>query len=396
MSDNKPPVNRIPHESILVDSVSSWSLPAMKGAIKTESSSIKNASGMHIRRKEALSKSGVKERIDVVSPEETPKSLTAEELKNIAEDAHKEGYGEGFAQGMRKGTEKGITKGTQQGKEQAYKETKTEMIELQNRLRDISKNLLSPMIEQDEALENTIVEMAFFFAQSLLEAEVEQSPSKLYSIVNKALSVMPVGAQNISVVLNSHDAELLENLLPKTDRSWNIQRDDSLKSGGCMVKSKESFVDYSIESKIKSFMEEVKDSQEMNLSQAHDTKDWREEPLTIKEEPSAIKEEPSAVVEASSAIKEEPLSVDGKEDLPSESDHPIHKDASLDSKVLNKESESKDLDPKLNEHTVDESVLNEKINEKTRNVEKNESPESALKKSKEVFEDSSDKPLDNI
>ena len=252
MVDEKRNLNRIPFESLKNDTISSWSLP-----IINDNDSVLKSAEIEKKQAEAQKKNREKEKVEDVSPEDKPQPMTAEQLQVLSEEARQEGYAEGYAEGLKKGTDQGLEKGTKQGQKKAYDETKAEMMDTQNRLRGIAQSLFEPMQQQTELLENTIVDMAMMLARNLIRQEITQSPLVLFNVVQRAVNALPIGEKNITIVLNDADAELMENVLTAKKSSWKIERDNQVTSGGCMVKTENSFIDYEIENRLKQYLDEV-------------------------------------------------------------------------------------------------------------------------------------------
>ena len=184
-------------------------------------------------------------------------AITAEQLKEITDEAHKEGYGDGYKEGLEKGTADGVKKGTVQGKDQAYNETKKKLDDEAQRLSSIASVLADPMTDQNNKIENVVLDMVLNLTRELLQSEIQQSPDKLYHVIKRVINELPVGSKNISVLLNKQDADLIEQYIPENQRDWSVAIDDSLASGGCIVETRESFVNYSVEKRIDNFLHEV-------------------------------------------------------------------------------------------------------------------------------------------
>lgn len=285
MTDKKPNPNRIPFEELTTGSVSNWSIPSM---------STKNRV---IKATEKNKKSEIKsEIVEDVHPVDKPEPLTAEQLQVISEEAKRDGYSEGYAQGLKQGLEKGIDTGTEQGKSAAYKEAKDELMDTQSRLRSIAKQLYEPMCQQDNIIENILVDMVMNLSKYLIDTEITQSPSILLKIINRAIEALPVGEKNMAITLHSKDADLLENLISPNEKNWKIERDDSICSGGCLVKTKHSLIDYDIENRLRKYMSDSKNMAESKgageSQDVHDidsdtwcaVQDWSEDSLVDTKE----------------------------------------------------------------------------------------------------------------
>lgn len=252
MVDEKKNPNRIPFESLVNDAVSSWSLPRMN-----DHGSILKSAEIEKRQAEIQKEKSKKEKVEDVSPEDKPQPMTAEQLQVLAEEARQEGYAEGYAEGLKKGTDQGLEKGTKQGQKKAYDETKADLIDTQNRLRGIAQCLFEPMQQQTELLENTLVDMAMMLAKHLIRQEITQSPIVLFNVIQRAVNSLPIGEKNIIIMLNDADADLMDNVLATKKSSWKIERDNQVTSGGCIVKTENSLIDYEIENRLKQYLDEV-------------------------------------------------------------------------------------------------------------------------------------------
>lgn len=252
MSDEKKNLNRIPFESLTNDTVSSWCLPTMN-----DHDTILKSAEIEKKQEEEQKRDREKEKVEDVSPEEKPQPMTAEQLHVLSEEARQEGYAEGYNEGLKKGTDQGLEKGTKQGQKKAYDEKKADLIDTQNRLRGIAQCLFEPMQQQTELLENTIVDMVTMLAKNLIRQEITQSPIALFHIVQRAVNSLPIGEKNITIILNDADADLMENILTAKKSSWRIERDNDVTSGGCLVKTENSFIDYEIENRLKQYLDEV-------------------------------------------------------------------------------------------------------------------------------------------
>ena len=262
MIDPSKQKNRIPSELITdVEGVQSWSLPSV-GEKKHVVTSPK--------KKPKPTKGEIVEDYD----QSAPGPITAEQLKEITEQAHKEGYEAGYREGLNKGMKDGNAQGLKQGKEKAYKENHAQLTDEITRLKNIADALHDPMQQQDVKLENVILDMAYHFAQELIQAEIEQKPDKLASLINSVLTALPIGAKNISVSLNQKDADLIESHIPVSQRTWSVKLNPTLRSGGCLIDTQESFIDYSVEKRLESYLKEIQSHGEVQQDEVGSVHDY--------------------------------------------------------------------------------------------------------------------------
>ena len=249
MTDVSKQKNRISAEEVEQQgSVISWTLPRINKSGKIVKSAKRE-------QKDNEKNSGIV--IEDYKGTVKPKPLTAEQLQQMADEAQKEGYDTGYREGLERGLTEGTTKGEKEGQARAYNERKKELVDHSERLSAIARNLLIPMQEQDQHLENVILEMATRFAEAIVKTEIKHSPPILQKLVHQVLDSLPVGAKNISVYLNQNDSELINRYLPPENRDWDIKVDESLTAGGCRVETDQSFIDFSIDNRLKSFIDEV-------------------------------------------------------------------------------------------------------------------------------------------
>lgn len=280
MSDPLKSADRIPFESLTDSvSVSNWSLPSID-----HQGRVVKAGG---KKQEKTDES-----IETVSRAKKPKPLTAEELQQIADEAKQEGYNEGYQEGSKIGLEDGLKKGTKLGQDKAYAETKKKLDDEYNRLRSISQNLMQPLGEQENALENIVIDMSIQLAKTLLQNEVKQSPEYLFDIVKHAISALPAGAKNILVYLNELDAELFNQVFPEATRSWGVVVDNSLESGGCKIETAESLVDYSVTTRLQQYLLEISEKDEKAAFPLEEIPSYIATPKAVDEqsEPPLVKE----------------------------------------------------------------------------------------------------------
>lgn len=250
MTDFGKHTNRIPQELLNSDEpVSAWQLPVMG-----EQQRIVKSAQREAKEKQAKAQAA-KEQVQEEAV--VPQPPTAEELQAIADQAQQEGYADGFKEGMEKGMKQGEAKGLELGEQKAYNETRADLDDQRQRLAAIADQLFVPMQNQDREIEKSLIDIVLALTRHLLGSELSSSPEKLIGVIHQALAALPVGAKNISVVVNDQDLELLETVKTLAQRDWVLKGDAELERGGCRVETAESFIDYSIETRLKHYLSEA-------------------------------------------------------------------------------------------------------------------------------------------
>lgn len=235
------------------ETIAAWDLPAWND----DGQIVKSARREAAEKKPEENPEPVVEEVEEVEP---PKLPTAEELKAIADQAQQEGYADGFKEGMEKGLHQGEEAGRKHGEEKAYGETRAKMDDEKARLQSIADRLFQPTQQQDEQLESLVVDMAVNLARRLLVNELNSQPEKITSVVKRALTELPVGARNITVELSPADMALLDEHLPESKRNWRATENAELHQGGCIVKTAESLIDYSVDQRLDTYLREIEQS----------------------------------------------------------------------------------------------------------------------------------------
>jgi flagellar assembly protein FliH len=244
MTENKF-ANRIPFEEI--QQATTWTLPSLGSgkivpSVKKQNSREEKDSGKVL--------------IEEV-PDAPIKPLTAEQLQQITAQAEQEGRERGYQEGLQKGYAEGEKKGQLKGEQKAYGEVKAALEDQKQRFQSIADALFDPMKTQDVRLENWVLDMAVHLAKHLLNRELTEDPSSLFHLVERAVGSLPAGAKNIRVYLHPDDVELAHEAFANMGRDWNFYADIHLSRGGCRVETDQSQVNYSVEQRLRSMLEQA-------------------------------------------------------------------------------------------------------------------------------------------
>lgn len=166
--------------------------------------------------------------------------ITAAQLEEVTQAAHEEG----FEQGRKEGQEFGHQEGLEEGRQQIAEKLAV--------LESIVNVLDKPFETLDEQVESQIATLIVSMVRQLIRREIKMDPKHIIGVVREALSVLPVNARNIKVVLNPEDAEIIREAYAVTDseQEWHIAEDPVLARGGCRVRTQYSQVDASLESRL--------------------------------------------------------------------------------------------------------------------------------------------------
>ncbi|SDR88939.1 flagellar assembly protein FliH [Halopseudomonas xinjiangensis] len=177
--------------------------------------------------------------------EEAPKPFTVEELEQIREEA----YNEGFAAGERDGFHSGQIKGQQ--------EAKTRLDVRLGEIEALMSQLMEPMHEQDEQIEDMLLKLVETMVRQVIQRELLTDSSQIVRVLRGALKALPMGAGNIRIYLNPADFEAVKALRERHEESWRLLEDDALLPGGCRVETEHSQVDATLETRLAQIIEQL-------------------------------------------------------------------------------------------------------------------------------------------
>lgn len=243
--------NRIASEDL--GDVRGWMLPSIDANGNVVSTAEKEA--RERKQQELLRANEVVE--DVPDPRLPAGPITAEMLQEITESAE----AEGFEAGRVKGEAEGRLDGYEAGKLKALQEMRQKLTEEAERLTMLANTLQHPLQVQDNALEFLLMQTVKKIAAALVKRELYTDSSHILAVVQEALAALPVGSKNLTLHLNPDDLALIENYVQEQNREWSFVGDSGLLPGGCRVESKESLVDFSVETRMASLLEEFENKQ---------------------------------------------------------------------------------------------------------------------------------------
>lgn len=177
---------------------------------------------------------------DVSVQEARGSLLTAEQLEQVQSQAYNEGF------------ERGKKDGFAHGYKEAIAGAKNEISQKADQLDRLLSALNTPFKELDEQVERELISLTISMVRQLVRREVKLDPNHIVGVVREALSLLPVSARNISLVLHPEDAKLVREIFDVSDKElgWSIVEDPVLDRGGCKVITDTSRIDATLESRL--------------------------------------------------------------------------------------------------------------------------------------------------
>lgn len=158
--------------------------------------------------------------------------ITAQQLEEIQQQAHKEGYEAGYAEGVAGGK----------------KEIQQKVAKLEQILRTLQK----PLEQLDDEMEEQLLTLALTMAKQIIRRELKVEPEHVIGAIREATACLPLSARNIQVLLHPDDAQVVRNHLSVSDaeEGWKIVDNPTVTRGGCRIVTESSTVDATLERRL--------------------------------------------------------------------------------------------------------------------------------------------------
>jgi flagellar assembly protein FliH len=173
-----------------------------------------------------------------------PTLPTAAELETIQQEAYTEGY--------EKGREEGFEFGHREGLNHSRQQIEQSLGQMEGLLDTFSE----PLRELDNRVEQELLSLVIAIVKQLVRREVKSDPNLIIGVVREALSILPVAAQNVRLLVHPEDAELIREVyaLGETEIGWRLVEDPVIGRGGCKVVTETSQVDATLDSRLNSLI----------------------------------------------------------------------------------------------------------------------------------------------
>ena len=112
--------------------------------------------------------------------------------------------------------------------------------------------LARPLAEVGTALEAELAALVTTLVRHLVRRELRADPSAIVAVVRDAVALLPVSQQRPRIHLHPDDAALVRELLhlEGEERAWSLIEDPAVSRGGCRVRTEDSAVDATLETRL--------------------------------------------------------------------------------------------------------------------------------------------------
>jgi flagellar assembly protein FliH len=238
------------------DELDVWSLPNVQAEEATEQVGHTNAFGK-------------KSNWQYEPPEEEiaePEPLTAEDIEEIRQAAHEEGFNqgkeEGFTKGYEEGQIQGISEGTEQGlvegKENGLAEGKDEIDNLSKRWESLIEQLDKPLASVEKNIEDQLLNLVVQLTEAVVLQEAKTNPDILIAAIAAGIKSLPSNDANTQIYLHPDDIKHVEKQFGEAhirESGWRLLPAPQLTPGSCQIENSTSNIDLQMKSRLKQVLE---------------------------------------------------------------------------------------------------------------------------------------------
>lgn len=158
-----------------------------------------------------------------------PVSQSADSISKVLESVRKEAY--------TKGMQEGFAVGMAKAKEYAAKD--------HAQFLSIAAAFEQALELADQKIEEDILALALEIAKLMLKTKINVDPAIILPVVRDAIHYLPQVQKPARILVHHEDARILRDQLGEelSEQAWQIQEDNNIERGGCLVETGENQID---------------------------------------------------------------------------------------------------------------------------------------------------------
>ncbi len=193
--------------------------------------------------------------------------ITQAEIDEIKQKAHDEGFQAGYKDGNKKGYDEGFKTGSAQGQSQGYKDgyqdgqekITSEMADDVAFFASSAEKLAKPLSLLDDQIATAVVDLSLRLTRQMIHELVPKSPSYVLNTLNQAIAQLPVFSEGVKIVVNQHDADIINKAYAAEDmkqRGWSVEVNKDFKDGDLQVTARDSTITMTLAGQLDSLIRE--------------------------------------------------------------------------------------------------------------------------------------------
>lgn len=153
--------------------------------------------------------------------------------------------------------EQAYQEGLELGRQAGMQQAEVEVNQMKAQINHLMGQMIHPLQQQQQELELALVHLSAGMARALIKNLPQVDEQVMLGIARQALAELPEGSENIRIMVHPNDVDLLTSAAQTQGEDWQIIADPSLVSGGCMIRSQHSFVDFTLDTRFQLMLEEM-------------------------------------------------------------------------------------------------------------------------------------------
>ena len=192
--------------------------------------------------------------------------LTAEEIEEIRQAAHEEGFNqgkeEGFAKGYEEGKAQGLSEGTtqgiEQGTEQGLAQGKETIDTLTQQWQSLIEQLNKPLASVEKNVEEQLLHLVVQLTEAVVLQEAKINPDILMAAISTGIKTLPSNEAQTQIHLHPDDIKQVTEQFGEQhiiDSGWRLLPAPQLTPGSCQIENSTSSIDLQMKSRLKQVLE---------------------------------------------------------------------------------------------------------------------------------------------
>jgi len=192
--------------------------------------------------------------------------LTAEEIEEIRQAAHEEGFNqgkeEGFAKGYEEGKAQGLSEGTsqgiEQGTEQGLAQGKATIDALASQWQSLIEQLNKPLASVEKNVEEQLLHLVVQLTEAVVLQEAKTNPDILMAAISTGIKTLPSNEAQTQIHLHPDDIKQVVEQFGEQhilDSGWRLLPAPQLTPGSCQIENSTSSIDLQMKSRLKQVLE---------------------------------------------------------------------------------------------------------------------------------------------
>ena len=192
--------------------------------------------------------------------------LTAEDIEEIRQAAHEEGFNQGkeegfttgFEEGQKTGHEEGFKTGHEEGLSKGLDEGQVTITQLSDDWKSLIEQLHQPMKDVEKNVEEQLLHLVVKLTEAVTHQEVTLNSDILTSAITAGIKALPAQEVETQILLNPNDIKRVEAQFGEAyikEQGWRLLAAPQLTVGSCQIENSTSNIDLSIKERLKEVLD---------------------------------------------------------------------------------------------------------------------------------------------